>query len=123
MRRVSLFRAQGRENVPMRITFCGHVGYFFETRAGSVLCDPWFTPAYFGAWFPFPRNDRLETSAFASADYLYISHLHRDHFDPEWLAAHVNRSARVLLPDSPVPFLERELRALGFEDVIVLPAG
>jgi UDP-MurNAc hydroxylase len=107
----------------MRITFLGHVGYFFETRAGSVLCDPWFTPAYFGSWFPFPRNDQIETSAFASADYLYISHLHRDHFDPEWIAAHVDQSARVLLPDFPVPFLERELRALGFDDLVVIPAG
>ena len=23
---------------------------------GSVLCDPWFTPAYFGSWFPFPAT-------------------------------------------------------------------
>ena len=44
----------------MRITFLGHVGLFVETRGGSVLCDPWFTPAYFGSWFPFPRNDRLD---------------------------------------------------------------
>ena len=52
-----------------------------------MLCDPWFTPAYFGSWFPFPRNDRLDPAAFSSPDYLYISHLHRDHFDPEWLAS------------------------------------
>ena len=41
---------------PMRITFLGHAGCFVETRAGSVLCDPWFTPAYFGSWFPFPAQ-------------------------------------------------------------------
>ena len=34
-----------------------------ETRVGSVLCDPWFTPAYFGSWFPFPRNDGLDPAA------------------------------------------------------------
>ena len=49
----------------MRLTFFGHVGFFVETRGGSVLCDPWFTPAYFGSWFPFPRNDGLDPSAFA----------------------------------------------------------
>jgi UDP-MurNAc hydroxylase len=99
----------------MRLTFLGHVGFFVETDHGSVLCDPWFTPAYFGSWFPFPRNDRLDLAPFASPDFLYVSHLHRDHFDAEFLARHVDKRAQVLLPDFPVPFLERELRALGFE--------
>jgi UDP-MurNAc hydroxylase len=99
----------------MRITFLGHVGFFVETRGGSVLCDPWFTPAYFGSWFPFPRNDTLDLTPFRSPDYLYVSHLHRDHFDPLWLAANVDRSTQVLLPDFEVPFLERELRAIGFD--------
>ena len=31
-----------------------------ETAAGSILCDPWFVPAFFGAWFVFPRNDELD---------------------------------------------------------------
>ena len=102
----------------MQMTFLGHVGFFLETRGGSVLCDPWFTPAYFGSWFPFPRNDRLDPRAFSSPDYLYVSHLHRDHFDPEWLAHHVDKRARVLLPDFGVALLERELRAIGFEHFV-----
>ncbi len=96
------------------MTFLGHVGFFVETRGGSVLCDPWFTPAYFGSWFPFPRNDGLDPTAFSAPDYLYVSHLHRDHFDPEWLGRHVDKRTRVLLPEFGVPFLERELRAIGF---------
>lgn len=99
----------------MRITFLGHVGAYVETRGGSVLCDPWFTPAYFGSWFPFPRNDGLDPERFARPDYLYISHLHHDHFDPAWIAAHVDRDTAVLLPDYRGAFLERELRGLGFE--------
>lgn len=99
----------------MRITFLGHVGFFVETRFGSVLCDPWFTPAYFGSWFPFPRNDGLDPAAFSSPDYLYVSHQHRDHFDRAFLARHVDKQARVLLPAFEGPFLETELRDLGFE--------
>jgi UDP-MurNAc hydroxylase len=102
----------------MRLTFLGHVGFFIETRHGSVLCDPWFTPAYFGSWFPYPRNDGLDPSRFARPDYLYISHLHRDHFDPEWLERHVDKRARVLLPEFRVPFLERELRGIGFTEFV-----
>ena len=111
-------RPRARENARVRITFCGHVGFLAQTLGGSVLCDPWFTPAYFGSWFPFPRNDLLDPAPFSSPDYLYVSHLHRDHFDPEWLARHVDRRAKVLLPPFRVPFLERELRAIGFEDFV-----
>ena len=42
----------------MRLTFLGHVGFFAETRGGSVLCDPWFTPAYFGVVVPVPPQRR-----------------------------------------------------------------
>jgi UDP-MurNAc hydroxylase len=104
--------------VAMRMTFLGHVGLFVETRGGTVLCDPWFTPAYFGSWFPFPRNDRLAPSQFAQPDFLYVSHLHRDHFDPEWLEKYVDKDARVLLPEFGLPLMERELRAIGFEEFI-----
>jgi len=107
----------------VEITFLGHVGMFIETNRGSILCDPWFTPAYFGSWFPFPRNDLLDVGPFGHPDYLYISHLHRDHFDPAWLEAHVDRSACVLLPDFKVPYLEQELRSLGFSEFVRCPDG
>ncbi len=102
----------------MRITFLGHAGAHVETRHGSVLCDPWFTPAYFGSWFPFPRNDQLVPEDFGRPDFLYVSHLHRDHFDAEFLARHVDKGARVLLPDFPTPFLRRALERLGFRHFV-----
>ena len=40
-----------------------------------------------GRGFRSPATTGSTRHAFASPDYLYISHLHRDHFDPEWLAA------------------------------------
>ena len=102
----------------MRITFLGHAGCLVETDHGSVLCDPWFTPAYFGSWFPFPRNDRLAVDRLPAPDYLYISHLHRDHFDPQWLARHVATQTRVLLPEFGIDLLGRELAKLGFHDLV-----
>ncbi|WP_245791486.1 Rieske 2Fe-2S domain-containing protein [Actinacidiphila rubida] len=93
----------------------GHAGLFIETAGGSVLCDPWVSPAFFGSWFPFPDNSDLDWDGYGrSADYLYVSHLHRDHFDPVVLRRHVRKEATVLLPDFPTDELECELRALGF---------
>ena len=105
----------------MRATSIGHAGILIETRYGSILCDPWFVPAFFGSWFVFPRNDLLADDLRARIehpDYLYVSHLHGDHLDEAFLADHVDRSATVLLPAFPTDELERRLRALGFEHFI-----
>ncbi len=98
----------------MRATFLGQAGLFIETRAGSILCDPWFSPAYFGSWFPFPANDGIDPVLIGNPTYLYISHLHHDHFDPAWLSQYVNKDATVLLPDYLIDDLRHELHALGF---------
>jgi UDP-MurNAc hydroxylase len=100
----------------VQLTFCGHVGFFVETRGGSVLCDPWFTPATSGRGSPSPQRHARRRAS--SRPTTVISHLHRDHFDPEWLARHVDKRAKVLLPQFRVPFLERELRSLGFEHFV-----
>lgn len=105
----------------MQVTFLGHAGMFIETRRGTILCDPWFNPAYFASWFPFPSNEGVDVDAFAHPDFLYVSHLHRDHFDPELLRARVSRAATVLLPEFPVEDLRRALTDLGFSRFEVLP--
>ncbi len=54
----------------MRVTGVGHAGLFIETHAGSVLCDPWVNPAFFGSWFPFPDNSDLDWETLGKVDYL-----------------------------------------------------
>lgn len=100
--------------VAVQVTSVGHAGFLIQTQAGSILCDPWVNPAYFASWFPFPDNSGLDWGALGECDYLYVSHLHKDHFDAENLRAHVNKDAVVLLPDFPVPDLRNELQKLGF---------
>ncbi|WP_327287680.1 Rieske 2Fe-2S domain-containing protein [Streptomyces sp. NBC_01198] len=103
----------------MRVTGLGHAGLFIESVAGSVLCDPWVNPAFFGSWFPFPDNSDLDWAQYGqTADYLYISHLHRDHFDAENLRRNVRKDVTVLLPAFATNELERELNALGFTNFL-----
>lgn len=98
----------------MQITSVGHAGFHIRTAAGTILCDPWVNPAYFASWVPFPDNTQLDWDELGNCDYLYVSHLHRDHFDAQHLIDKVNKDAVVLLPDYPVPDLRRELEKLGF---------
>ena len=107
----------------MQITCLGHAGLHIETRGGTILCDPWKNPAYFDSWFVFPDNSGLDWDRYGKADYLYVSHLHKDHFDPQNLREHVSREATVLLPDYPVPDLRAELEKLGFTQFVVMPNG
>jgi UDP-MurNAc hydroxylase len=102
----------------VEITSVGHAGFHIRTAAGSILCDPWVNPSYFASWFPFPDNSELNWDELGACDYLYVSHLHKDHYDPRTLRNHVNKDATVLLPDYPVPDLRRELETLGFTNFL-----
>ena len=107
----------------VRVTGLGHAGMFIETAYGSILCDPWVHPAFFGSWFPFPDNRGLDWARYGRADFLYVSHRHADHFDPRLLREHVPTSIRVLLPDYPTTDLEDDLRGLGYDNIVYTRAG
>jgi UDP-MurNAc hydroxylase len=111
----------------MRATSIGHAGILIETRQGvTIACDPWFVPAFFGSWFVFPRNDRLPGELQAKIeqpDFLYISHLHGDHWDEPFLREHIDRGTTVLLPGFPTHEMERKYRQLGFHDIVATRDG
>jgi UDP-MurNAc hydroxylase len=105
----------------MKATSLGHAGILVEARQGTIVCDPWFIPAFHGSWFVFPRNDRLDDALMAKVrnpDYLYISHQHADHLDEPWLRDNMNKSVPVLLPDFPTKELQRQLAGLGFTEFV-----
>jgi UDP-MurNAc hydroxylase len=105
----------------MRATSLGHAGILIRCAQANIVCDPWFVPAFLGSWFPFPRNDRLAPDVMAqvcSPDYLYVSHLHGDHFDEPFLRERMSKSATVLLPEFPTSELRRRLTRLGFTDFV-----
>lgn len=105
----------------MRATSIGHAGILVQTRQANIVCDPWFLPAFLGSWFVFPRNDQLSPDLMAvieSPHYLYISHQHADHLDEPWLATHIDKTTKVLLPDFATRELERRLSKLGFTNFV-----
>ncbi len=105
----------------MRVTSLGHAGMLVETAGGSIVCDPWFIPAFFGSWFVFPRNDQLDDELLErieNADFLYVTHLHADHHDEPWLRGHLRRDIPILLPGYPTREQQRTLARLGFTEFI-----
>ncbi len=105
----------------MRVTSLGHAGMLVETEAGSIVCDPWFIPAFIGSWFVFPRNDQLSDDLLErieNADFLYVTHLHADHHDEPWLRSHLPRDIPILLPGYPTREQQRTLARLGFTEFV-----
>jgi len=107
----------------VQITFLGQAGLFIETRHGSILCDPWFNTSYFASWFPFPSNENIDLARISNPTYLYLSHQHHDHFDPQFLREHVSKDTTILLPDFPLNLLERALRDCGFTKFVYTKNG
>ena len=105
----------------MKATSIGHAGILIESGSRTIVCDPWFVPAFWASWFVFPRNDQLPSEVMEKIerpDYLYISHQHGDHLDEPWLANHIDKTTPVLLPDFATRELERQLNRLGFTNFI-----
>lgn len=105
----------------MQAVSLGHAGILIRTRGITIVCDPWFVPAFLGSWFVFPRNDVLSDDIMndvCNPDFLYVSHLHGDHFDAEFLLERMNKETTIILPNFPTRELEREFSRLGFRNFL-----
>lgn len=110
----------------MRATSIGHAGILVDTLDGSIVCDPWFVPQFFGSWFVFPRNDQLRPELIeriCDPTYLCVSHIHAAHLDEVWLSTRMNKDTTVLVPGHPTRELERMLRGLGFHNIVLTVDG
>lgn len=56
-----------------------------QTTDVKILCDPWFTDGiYDGSWYTYPKVQD-PVLLIGDVDYVYISHIHPDHYDPFFL--------------------------------------
>jgi UDP-MurNAc hydroxylase len=90
----------------MHITYLGHAGFCVETSRSIIIMDPWLSPlgAFDSAWFQFPCNHHLAALVQEKLQdptkqkYIYISHEHKDHFDPPFLNSLTSRDFTLILP-------------------------
>lgn len=110
----------------MQITFLGHAGFLVETQHALVVIDPWLSPlgAFDSAWMQFPRNhqlaplvrEKLETSS--KERFLYISHEHKDHYDPDFLNTLTKRDFTVVIGRFRRTALREDFEAYGPKRII-----
>src|SRR5262249_45971874 len=106
----------------MRVEMIGHACLLCETEDARILTDPWIVgPANFRSWWHLPEL-HLDPSQLPSLDYIYISHLHGDHFQEETLKQ-LDRRATVLVPRLYHNRMVEHLRRLGYSRILELPHG
>lgn len=104
----------------MNLTYLGHAGFTLEVRGKRILIDPWFYPAFLKSWFPFPDNRFLMSPLSGQKfDFLYVSHLHEDHFDHQFLST-LDKSTVVLCPQYRSRGVGKRLASLGFKNLVPL---
>jgi UDP-MurNAc hydroxylase len=84
------------------------------------LTEPWVTEGIFeGGWSPYPPIQD-KASALSRCDYLYISHIHEDHFDLQAIQR-LPRSVVAIIPEVfPNHLIRNALEKLGFENLKML---
>jgi UDP-MurNAc hydroxylase len=100
----------------VHITSLGHAGFLVETPEAIVVMDPWLSPegAFDASWFQFPANHHLP----ARARFVYVSHEHKDHFDPAFLRSLRTRDFTFVVPRFRRPELRERLAELGAPIVV-----
>ncbi len=108
----------------MEVKFYRGATVHFSDGNRKLICDPWLVDGiYYGAWAhwpPYTEND-WQADKPEEADYIYISHIHPDHFDPVTLGR-FSKDKPVIIHSFASKFLKRKIEALGFE-VIELDNG
>jgi len=110
----------------MRVTYYGQACLLIEAAGKKILTDPWLTEgAYFGTWF----HTHLLADAGVTIenvtkdiDYVFLSHEHQDHVDPETLR-HLKRDTPVLICKFLTSKFRRYLESLGLTNIIEVPSG
>jgi len=82
----------------MKFKVIGHSCMYAETSGPSILVDPWLIGScYWRSWWHYPPVPDPPDAELLSADYVYLTHHHFDHFHfPSMRKIH--RDAHILVP-------------------------
>ncbi len=100
------------------VFYLGHASILIRLSGKTILCDPvGYSDPYMSSWFYYPPQ--VKDERFFNVDYVYISHLHRDHFDVEFLSK-LSKNSKILILEDRVTF-QRELDSENI-DYSIVPA-
>ncbi len=97
----------------MKIRYIKSATIAVETKGIKILTDPWLVDGeYYGSWYHYPKLE-IDQEYFDSVDYIYISHIHPDHFSRRTLQM-LNKNIPVFIHRYESKFLKANIERLGF---------
>ncbi len=88
-----------------------------------IVADPWLLGScYWRSWWNFPEPP-AELIADLKPDYIYLTHLHWDHFHGPSLKKLFAPTTRIIVPKIHTSRMVDDLRWLGFQHVTEIPHG
>jgi UDP-MurNAc hydroxylase len=107
----------------MKFVILSHAGLAVEHRGISIVCDPWLVGScYWRSWWNFPEPDP-ELICNLKPDFIYLTHLHWDHFHGPSLRKLFDRKTTIIVPKVCTLRMLRDLEWLGFRNVVEVPHG
>ena len=106
----------------MKFTVIGHASLYIEHKGRSLLVDPWLIGScYWRSWWNFPEIDSQLIKKL-NPDYIYLTHLHWDHFHAPSLKLFSNKT-KILVPREPGNRMIRDLNSIDFNNIDELTHG
>jgi UDP-MurNAc hydroxylase len=106
----------------MEFEILSHAGLRVEHAGTTLIVDPWLIgSAYWRSWWNYPPVDKTRIEALR-ADFIYLTHIHWDHFHGPSLRA-LGKNTEILIPQDRYDRMRRDLRNLGFTRVREIPHG
>ena len=100
----------------MQITHYSNSFISVKTQEEHIVCDPWMGKANTGGWQSFPEYpiDQL-ASHLSKARFVYLSHLHDDHFHAESLKSLGLLDREFIIKRFRTPIMRNRLKKLGIK--------
>ena len=91
-----------------------------ETPDITIVSDPWFIPGEYGSWMHYPPLPSDPVDIIGEVDFIYISHLHSDHYDPLFLRKYFKKfpKAKLIISDTEHKMLEYRMIQDGFNPIV-----
>lgn len=98
----------------MKVHYIKSATVIIESKDVKILCDPWLVDGeYYGSWFHYPPYS-FNFKQFDDIDYIYISHIHPDHFSKKSLQK-LNKNIPVLIHKYAAHFFKKNIEIEGFK--------
>jgi UDP-MurNAc hydroxylase len=106
----------------MEFEILSHAGLRIEHGGTTLIVDPWLIgSAYWRSWWNYPPVDAARARSL-HADFIYLTHIHWDHFHGPSLRA-LGKDVQVLIPEDRYSRMRDDLNKMGFKRVHEIPHG